>query len=701
MSNRNTPERNWTFGKSSRSQSPKRSLSPNVGYSQSAKKVQRKLIQEFFSAQEENDSLVIRNKLRSQQETKTLIRFLREHPHYTSIDISGNNISSQNFALICEELKFFRNLQVLKVDQNEIGGDLVGVTALVDILSELPKLRVIDLRHNKIGKGSGQALARLVEEGKNLQKIDLRWNDISDKEAVYILEALRSNPRNIQISLGGNRLEGSKISNELLLGINAIAMGLDSDGESDAADGRDESYIKKKESRERQTESIKKRNKTTQSIDWSTAKKFSVHSSSISTKSHSKQPVQPISDFSLGVMKSKTPSKLRGQPKGYSTTSSKNNAKRKVAEVSISEKDLQKWVKSSETVRKLKQLLDEERERSANLAKLMKDQIEIELLYERKSTLEIENRNAALSKELKERDLHCNDLQISLKKIAADCSQLQLSNSQLSEELVSTRESLQSGKIKTIPGVQANQRDQLREELEEMKKEIACISETRDDTAMEDITNKWQQESEKLEKQVKSLRNEVQETLAHYHKSLKENEAQIRQKERAKYDKEIQKLESLYSNLKSEEDTSNRESEHLKIKGQNLRALNESLKTQLSESIGKNEKRREEIMRLDSKIAKLEEDLSQTYDETNQLDRKHRAELEALLAEHKKERTKWNDDGRVFNEVIQELGHDMNEAKQELLKYKNKFKILLDSLQTNVKDVISTTFSENEIKQKE
>ena len=57
-----------------------------------------------------------------------------------------------------------------------------------------------------------------------MQKLDLRWNQIMDDEAAYLLEVLKSNPRGIQVCLGGNHLKGNKIGYDILFGINKVVL---------------------------------------------------------------------------------------------------------------------------------------------------------------------------------------------------------------------------------------------------------------------------------------------------------------------------------------------------------------------------------------------------------------------------------------------------------------------------------------------
>lgn len=151
-----------------------------------------------------------------------LVDFLKKHNHYTSIELRGNNLNPQSFAMICQALKNCVNLTNLKADWNLIGEGTAGLAALAELAQILPSLQSIDLRNNQIGQGSGPYLATIIKDSWSLQRFDLRWNDISDTEARYILGALRSDPKQIKINLGGNKLGGNKISEPLLVEIGKL-----------------------------------------------------------------------------------------------------------------------------------------------------------------------------------------------------------------------------------------------------------------------------------------------------------------------------------------------------------------------------------------------------------------------------------------------------------------------------------------------
>ena len=159
-----------------------------------------------------------------------LADFLTKHTHFVSIELRGNNLTSSSFVVICKALKTSQNLKNLKAEWNLIGdgGDTSAMEALSELASALPSLQTIDLRNNKIGKGCGPALSSIIRDAWSLQKLDLRWNELTDSEAKYILEALRASRRTVQVSLAGNKSNGQRISETLVNEISKCGGDLDS-----------------------------------------------------------------------------------------------------------------------------------------------------------------------------------------------------------------------------------------------------------------------------------------------------------------------------------------------------------------------------------------------------------------------------------------------------------------------------------------
>ena len=183
---------------------------------------EEEIITRLLENQAMEPTLSLEDQFIGEKGTGILVDFLKKHTHFTSVELRGNSLTPHAFGLICQVLKNCVNLNNLKADWNLIGEGTAGLAALVELAQILPSLHSIDLRNNRIGKGSGPYIAAIIKDSWSLQRFDLRWNDIGDIEARFIIGALRSDPKQLKISLGGNNLGGNKISEPLLFEISKM-----------------------------------------------------------------------------------------------------------------------------------------------------------------------------------------------------------------------------------------------------------------------------------------------------------------------------------------------------------------------------------------------------------------------------------------------------------------------------------------------
>ena len=686
------------------------SLSPGPKYVQNAQK--RKLrLQEFLEQQVESNTLKVQKQFLDYQGALTLLDFLKIHTHFTRIDISGNNISSQSFALICRQLMAFENLHTLKADSNAIGKAHAGLDALAELVAALPSLRVIDLRKNKIGSKCAEALANIIEEGPHLQKLDLRWNDIGDNEALYILESLRRHPRTLQIFLGGNKLEGNKISEDILFAINEVVVAAQRGVDSTARDVQSRevtlgsekpgNYLStKKRSKspvgfsskdsnahspnisrklyneysninslerlinQQKKHQSKKRNQHDDSGDESASVGWISRSAAhLVNKFESRRKLSPYENRKATYGSEERKKSLR-QP--LSNVANAANMASKGKEERLPSEEFEQNLRSSATIKKLQQLLTHERQRNEHMSELIKEQIETELHYERRNRLEAERRNAQLATEIKERDIKFNELQLNHRKLAQTCAQLKEANAKLNAELAKLSESSRS------------------------KRRAA------EEADAETIAD-YQAENQRLERQIRELKNEIQLVSAQYRQKIKDTEAKVRQEERQRYEEELGRLRVSRSPspVKSNRVGLEQECERLSNENKSLKLLAERLKTQLAESLTRNDKMKHELNQLEGVVAKLENDINQAYVEMDQARELHHKELGAVLEDHKAERMKWHEHEIMLKTKLQEQEARIIKAEVESEKMNQKIKRLVSSLQGNVTKAISMTFLES------
>ena len=135
-----------------------------------------------------------------------IAQFIAQNKHITQIELKGNHLTAQGFALICESLKACPNIQSIQAEWNAIGSSNLGLESLLDLVKTSYSLASIDLRNNHIKPDAGDLLAAIVRESHALEVIDLRWNDLGSKGASPILQALREHNRKIRVELSGNKV---------------------------------------------------------------------------------------------------------------------------------------------------------------------------------------------------------------------------------------------------------------------------------------------------------------------------------------------------------------------------------------------------------------------------------------------------------------------------------------------------------------
>lgn len=147
-----------------------------------------------------------------------LARHLRDAPGATTLELRGNNLTSDGVRRLIPAFKGPCTVKNLSLEWNSIGN---GTVAVADLLALNSSVVSLDLRNNRIGAEGAGAIGRLLETNRVLESLDLRWNDLGAEGGRVILHALQSAPRTIQrIELSGN-----KIPDEVIQGIEAALRG--------------------------------------------------------------------------------------------------------------------------------------------------------------------------------------------------------------------------------------------------------------------------------------------------------------------------------------------------------------------------------------------------------------------------------------------------------------------------------------------
>lgn len=132
-----------------------------------------------------------------------LVRYVKDHPNVTALDLRGNNIGAEGVKAIAELLRQPSSLVSLSLEWNNAHQDL---HSLSEALSTNTTLRSLDLRNNKLGPEAAVQLARSLGTNSTLSRLDLRWNEIS-LEGVQaftcLLESKQSGLKELELS--GNK----------------------------------------------------------------------------------------------------------------------------------------------------------------------------------------------------------------------------------------------------------------------------------------------------------------------------------------------------------------------------------------------------------------------------------------------------------------------------------------------------------------
>jgi Ran GTPase-activating protein 1 len=119
-----------------------------------------------------------------------------------------NGIKEEGMANLLKGLKTNINLQILKINDNLITGS--SVNALIELITSLEDLRVIDISDSKLSFSAIDIFKQLIKCSK-LEEIHCNYNDIEEKEdQSAIAELLQSLPNKLnKLELKGNEIKKS------------------------------------------------------------------------------------------------------------------------------------------------------------------------------------------------------------------------------------------------------------------------------------------------------------------------------------------------------------------------------------------------------------------------------------------------------------------------------------------------------------
>ena len=125
-------------------------------------------------------------------------------PWITNLNLSNNSIRSNGSKQWAKALLNAVNLECLYMKNNKIGD--TGGAILIESLTNLKQLRVLDLSENSLANKSAKVIQFLMIQSLSLSELFLRWNWFSKHEMETLSEGLFSNKNLITIDFAFNSL---------------------------------------------------------------------------------------------------------------------------------------------------------------------------------------------------------------------------------------------------------------------------------------------------------------------------------------------------------------------------------------------------------------------------------------------------------------------------------------------------------------
>jgi len=124
---------------------------------------------------------------------------LHEYQHLTYLDLSYNNLDDAGVATIARLLRFNKSLKQLDLEGNNISPD--GAAKITEVLIEEDAagagLEVLNMSHNAIGEGGGQAMAEMLEVNQSLRVLDLGNTELGMRSLVALATSLNHHNRSL------------------------------------------------------------------------------------------------------------------------------------------------------------------------------------------------------------------------------------------------------------------------------------------------------------------------------------------------------------------------------------------------------------------------------------------------------------------------------------------------------------------------
>jgi len=131
------------------------------------------------------------------------------------LDLSGNNLQSTGFVVICKALQQLSTLTKLFLANNNVTGNAHVAVSIAKVLSKNTQLKEIDLSENNLQSASFLLLCKALQKFSTLTKLFFSNNNNTTDDAflaIYMAKALSHNTQLRELDLSGNNLKSAGCS---------------------------------------------------------------------------------------------------------------------------------------------------------------------------------------------------------------------------------------------------------------------------------------------------------------------------------------------------------------------------------------------------------------------------------------------------------------------------------------------------------
>ena len=157
-----------------------------------------------------NEMIQYQNQLTRENDWRLLKRNISESKQISTIILSGINIDGEGLKNIGEIISSNSQIKNLKIEWNYLDEYSQEFDFFCDCVTK-SSLIYLSLNNNKINSTLSRSLQKIIIYAKNLQFLDLRWNEIGNEGAKLIVSSLGNNKTLLELNLIGNKINGDTL----------------------------------------------------------------------------------------------------------------------------------------------------------------------------------------------------------------------------------------------------------------------------------------------------------------------------------------------------------------------------------------------------------------------------------------------------------------------------------------------------------